>query len=62
MDPASIASTFVADQAGQTQLALSQKMIKMNADQQSAIARMVAAAAQQASLPAGIGRNLDISA
>jgi len=62
MDPASIASTFVADQAGQTQLALSQKMIKMNADQQSAIAQMVAAAAQQASLPAGIGRNLDISA
>jgi hypothetical protein len=62
MDPASIASTFVADQAGQTQLALSQKMIKMNAEQQSAIAQMVATAAQQASLPAGIGRNLDITA
>jgi hypothetical protein len=62
MDPASIASTFIANQAGQTQNALSEKMIKMSADQQSAIAQMVEAAAQKPSLPAGVGRNLDISA
>jgi len=62
MDPASIATAFIAAQAGQTQLALAEKMVKINADQQSAVAQMVAAAAQQASLPAGIGRNLDIAA
>ena len=62
MDPASIATTFVANQAGQTQVALAEKMMKINADQQSAVARMVASAAQQANLPAGVGRNLDIAA
>jgi hypothetical protein len=62
MDPASIATAFIASQAGQTQSALAEKMMKINADQQSAIAQVVEAAAQQASLPAGVGRNLDIAA
>lgn len=62
MDPASIATAFISAQAGQTQLALAEKMVKINADQQSAVAQMVSAAAQQASLPAGIGQNLDIAA
>jgi len=62
MDPVSIAATFIANQAGQTQSVLAAKMMKMNADQQSAMAQMVEAAAQQASLPAGAGSNLDITA
>jgi hypothetical protein len=64
MDPASIASALIGMQAGQTQAALSQSMMKINADQQSAIAQMVASAAQssQASLPAGVGQHLDIAA
>jgi hypothetical protein len=65
MDPASIASAMVGMQSGQTQLALAQSMMKINANQESAIAQMVASAAQgasQASLPPGVGRNLDVAA
>ncbi len=65
MDPASIASAMVGMQAGQTQLALSQSMMKINANQESAMAQMLASAAQgasQASLPPGVGGNLDIAA
>jgi len=62
MDPASIAMALVTTQAGQTQTILAERMIKNNADQQSAMAQMLAASAQQASLPAGVGRNLDIAA
>jgi hypothetical protein len=62
MDPASLAMAFVANQTDQTQIVLAERMIKLNADQQSAMAQMLAASAQQASLPAGVGRNLDIAA
>jgi hypothetical protein len=65
MDPASIASTMVGMQAGQTQLALAQSMMKTNANQESAMAQMLASAAQgasRASLPPGVGGNLDIAA
>jgi hypothetical protein len=65
MDPASIASAMVGMQAGQTQLALAQAIMKINANQDSAIAQMVASAAQsasQASLPPGVGNHLDIAA
>jgi len=62
MDPASIATAFVASQADQTQIFLAERMMKLNADQQSAMAQTLAASAQQASLPAGVGRNLDIIA
>ena len=61
MDPASIASALIATQTAQTQLTLAEKALKINADQQSAAAEMLATAAQQASLPAGVGQNLDIS-
>jgi hypothetical protein len=61
MDPASIAAAFVSSQTGQTQLFLAEKMVQIDADQQSAMAQMLAAASQ-ASLPAGVGRNLDILA
>jgi hypothetical protein len=61
MDPASIATAVIGNQAGQAQVVLAEKMMKINADQQSAVAQMVEAAAQQASLPAGVGGNLDIA-
>jgi len=60
MDSVSIASALIATQAAQTQLSLAEKMVKIDADQQSAVAQTVAAAAQQASLPAGVGQNLNI--
>jgi hypothetical protein len=65
MDPASIASALISSQGSQTQLALADKMIKINADQESAIAQLLSSAAQgasQASLPAGVGKNLDVAA
>ena len=62
MDPASIAATLVGAQAGQTQTALAADMMKINAQAQRSIANMVDASAQQASLPPGIGQNLDIRA
>jgi hypothetical protein len=65
MDPASIASAMIGMQAGQTQVALSHSIMKINADQESAMAQMLASAAQsasQASLPPGVGKNLDIAA
>ena len=62
MDPASIASAMVGAQAGQTQTALAADMMKINAQAQSSIAKMIDASAQQASLPPGVGQNLDIRA
>jgi hypothetical protein len=63
MDPTSVAASLLSSQMGQTQLTMALKMVKMNADQQSAVAQMVASvASQQASLPPGVGRNLDIAA
>jgi hypothetical protein len=66
VDPVSIASALVAAQAGQVQLGIAETMMKNNADQQSSMAQMLAVAAQatsqQASLPAGVGKNLDIAA
>ena len=65
MDPASIASSLIGSQAGQTQLALAQDMLKINANAQRSIADMVEAAAQgasQANLPPGVGGRLDVAA
>jgi hypothetical protein len=66
VDPASIALALVAAQIGQARLGVAEKMMKNNADQQSSVAQMLAtaaqAASQQASLPAGVGGNLDIAA
>ena len=61
MDPISIATAFIAAQARQTQFVLAEQMMKINADQQRAVVQMMEAAAQQASLPAGVGQNLDIA-
>jgi hypothetical protein len=66
MDPASLAAALVGAQSGQIQLAFADKMMKMNADHNTAFAQMIAAAAQgtrQAAIPAaGTGQSLDISA
>jgi hypothetical protein len=66
MDPASLASSLVSMQAGQTQVALAQSIMKINANAQTEMAQMIAAAAQNASqpasLPPGVGQNLNIAA
>jgi hypothetical protein len=66
METADIASAFVAARAGQTQLAVAAKMMKMNADAAASIVQVLEAAQQNISkltnVATGIGGNLDISA
>jgi hypothetical protein len=62
MDPASIAAALIGSQTGQAQIDVGMKMLKMNADRQTAVAQMIASVAQSASLPPGVGKNLDIAA
>jgi hypothetical protein len=65
MNVASIASAFIATQVSQLQTAAAAKMMKMDADAASDIAKMIDAAQQNAQSPAnvaeGIGQTLDIS-
>ena len=53
-------------QAGQAQLAVAAKILKMNADQEASVAKLLDAAqaniSSLANVAAGIGSNLDISA
>ena len=66
MDIASLASAFIDAQAGQAQLAVAAKILKMNADQEASVAKLLDAAqanfSSLANVAAGIGGNLDISA
>lgn len=66
MDVASLASAFISAQAGQAQLAVAAKILKMNADQEASVAKLLDAAqaniSSLANVAAGIGSNLDISA
>jgi hypothetical protein len=66
VDPASIAMSLMAAKAGQTQMAVAAKMIKMNADQEKSVVTLLNSAqdnmSKMASLAAGIGTQLDISA
>jgi hypothetical protein len=66
MDIASIASAFIGAQAGQAQLAVAAKILKMNADQGAAVAQLLEAAQANinnlANVAAGVGTSLDISA
>jgi hypothetical protein len=61
----SIASAFVAAQAGQLQMAVAAKMLRMNADAAADVAKVLQAAQQNfdrlANAAAGIGGQLDIS-
>jgi hypothetical protein len=66
MDVSSLASAMVAARAGQTQLAVAAKMLKMNLDSQKAVLQLLNAgqqnAGQLANAAAGLGQNVDISA
>ena len=66
MDVGSIAATFIAQQAGQVQMAVAAKMLQMNAQSGNDVAKLLEAAQQNfdrlANVASGIGANLDISA
>jgi hypothetical protein len=65
MDVGSIAAAFIAQQAGQMQMAVAARMLRMNADASADVARLLDAAQQNfnslANVAAGIGGNLDVS-
>jgi hypothetical protein len=62
----SLVSAFLGAQAGNAQVALAAKFMRENADAATSIAQMVEAAAQNAtggaSVAAGVGTKLDVSA
>ena len=66
MDVGSIAAAFIAQQAGQVQMAVAAQMLRMNAQSGNDVAKLLEAAQQNfdqlANVAAGIGANLDISA
>lgn len=67
MDIMSIVSSFLAAQAGNTQLQVATSIMKSNADAEKSAVQTLLGAAQQsfaslANVGAGIGGNLDISA
>jgi len=65
MDPADLAAAFVAARAGQAQLAVAAKMMRMNADSAQSVVQLLEAGQANidklASVAAGIGGNLDVS-
>jgi hypothetical protein len=65
MDPASLAAALVGAQMSSVQMAMSAKMLRMNADSAASVAQMVDSAQQNmsnlANVAAGVGQNLDIS-
>jgi hypothetical protein len=66
MDPTDLASAFVAASAGQTQLAVAAKMLRMNADSAQSVVKLLEAGQANidrlANVAAGVGGNLDVSA
>jgi hypothetical protein len=66
MDPVSIAAALVGSQMADVQMALAAKMLRMNADNASAIVKVLDAAQKNleslANVAEGVGRNLNISA
>ena len=66
MDPASIATALVASQMGNVQMAVAAKMLRMNADNASAIVQVLDAAQKNlqslSNVAESVGRNLNISA
>jgi len=65
MDPADLASAFVSASAGQTQLAVAAKMLRMNADADQSVVKLLEAGQANidklANVASGIGGNLDVS-
>lgn len=66
MDPASITAALVASQMSNVQMAVAAEMLRMNADNASAIVQVLDAAQKNlqglANVAEGVGRNLNISA
>jgi hypothetical protein len=64
MDPASLASAFIAASAGQFQMAMADKMLAINIDSGRSAVKLIDAAQQSidslANVSAGIGGNVDI--
>jgi len=65
MDAADIASAFVSASAGQAQLAVAAKMMRMNADSAQSVVQLLEAGQANidrlANVAAGVGGNLDVS-
>jgi hypothetical protein len=65
MDPASLAAALVGAHMSSVQMAMSAKMLRMNADSAASVAQMINSAQQNtsslANVAAGVGQNLDIS-
>ena len=66
MDDAGLAAGLIAARVGQLQLAVAAKMLRMNADSEQSVAKLIDAAQQNvdrlANVAAGIGTTVDISA
>ncbi|MEX2035822.1 MAG: hypothetical protein WEA28_11575 [Xanthobacteraceae bacterium] len=66
MDIGTIAAAFIAQQAGQAQLAVAARILRMNADSAANVAQLLEAAQQNldrlANVASGVGANFDISA
>ena len=66
MDPVSIATALVGSQMADVQMAVGAKMLRMNADNASAIVQVLDAAQKNlqslANVAEGVGRTLNISA
>jgi hypothetical protein len=65
MDPAALASALISATAGQFQLAIAGKMLKMNTDAGQSAVKLIDAAQQNinslANVAGGIGGNLDMT-
>jgi hypothetical protein len=66
MNDVALVSGLIAAQMGRVQLAVAAKMLRMDADQGAAVAKMIEAAQQNmdrlANVAAGVGGNLDVTA
>lgn len=65
MNPTSLAAAMSGAHSASVQMALAAKMMRMNADAEAAVAKLIDSAQQNmqqlADAAAGLGRNLDIS-
>lgn len=66
MDLAAIASALIGAQSAQTQIAMATQMVKMNAQADASIVKLIDTAQQGmnqlANVASGVGGNLDITA
>jgi hypothetical protein len=65
MDIGALATAFVGAQAGEMQLAIAAKLLRMNADTAASVVKLIDAAQANAdrlaNVAAGVGANLDVS-